>query len=104
MKIEHSHPVFRSLDFSPTEVRGTSRFSATEVRDICASRPGFNELPDLRQIGCPDDIFERQVEQRARKLGVEPKQLPEAKLLDQALHASLPKDDLDRRLAEAAIF
>ena len=50
-------------------IRGTSMRSAAEVRSILAARTGFPAMRDLRQLGCPDRIFEHLLEDRARRMG-----------------------------------
>src|SRR5712692_3109703 len=58
----------RQRTFSSAEVRASGRFTADEVRDVLA-RSGFQ---DLRQLGCPENIFHQILEQRAQKLGIAP--------------------------------
>lgn len=46
-------------------VRASGRFTADEVRMILAK----TETRDMRQLGCPDQLFDRILERRAANLG-----------------------------------
>jgi len=51
-------------------IRACGRYSAQEVRAILSRRvPGLPDLADIRQLGAPDSLFEKMLEQRARKMG-----------------------------------
>ncbi len=65
--IEYSHKAHREKSFK-SEVRASGRFSAEEVRTILQK----TEMRDLRQIGCPDWLFNKLLESRAKKLGLTP--------------------------------
>ena len=68
-------------DFESAElVRPTSTRSAAEVRVLLAARQGFPQMRDLRQLGCPDVLFERLLEARALRMGLsrESRTLPPA--------------------------
>ncbi len=81
-RVEYSNPLHREKSFKDNEARACGRFNETEVRSILVR----GKLHDLRQVGCPDSIFEHILEERARKLGVE------------------PADTLSTRIAENKIF
>lgn len=68
MAREYSSPVFRALSFNDANVQPTTHFSAAEVRSIMAKA----SMRDLRQVGCPAEIFERVLESQAKKLGIVP--------------------------------
>jgi hypothetical protein len=57
-RAEFSHPHFRSLSINPAEIRATSTRSRTETAGLL-SRLG---MVDVRQLGCPDDVFEETLE------------------------------------------
>jgi len=55
----------------PELIRGCGRYSAQEVRDILSRNvPGVPDLIDARQLGMPDGLFLKLLEQRAAKLGL----------------------------------
>jgi len=84
-RVEHSHPLFRQHDIRAEEVRGTSTRSARETTALLG-KVGF---VDVRQLGCPDDIFEFVLEQRALKI--------ERRSLDERIQASPELSDLSER-------
>jgi hypothetical protein len=57
-----------AFGISAENIRGTSRFSAAEVRSILA----VTGQPDVRQLGCPDHIFEDILHKNAEKRGIKP--------------------------------
>ena len=67
MTIECAHTTFRARAFNEADVRASGRFSAEEVRTILAN----SGTRDLRQIGCPDWLFDRMLERRAASLGMD---------------------------------
>ena len=88
--VEHSNVFHRGQDFSAAEVRSAGRFSANEVREIM-TRAGIR---DLRQIGCPDRLFEKLLENRAKTIGFEPRTAP----------TQAPAPDLADRLQAISLF
>ncbi len=69
---------------------GFAGFNAVELRAVCEFRPGFGHVQDLRALGCPDGIFQRLVERRAKKLGLTPSPaaLSDSQLRAKAAHLS----------------
>ncbi|MFZ0820036.1 MAG: hypothetical protein WAM91_08190 [Candidatus Acidiferrales bacterium] len=55
------------MQFSPEEIRFL--LAGHVERAATTARPILREAVDLREIGCPDVIFNSVLEQRARKLG-----------------------------------
>ena len=67
-QVEYSSPLFRDRGYKETEVRASGRFSAEEVRSLL----GKLGLKDIRQIGAPDDLFDRLLANRAERAGIAP--------------------------------
>ena len=88
--VEHSNILFRDKDTNLAEVRAVGRFSSAEVREIL-TRSGCK---DVRQLGCPDWIFEKLIEHRAKKLNFNPAPQP----------APAPAPDVAERLAANRLF
>ena len=60
----------RTVSMNPPEMRAAGPFTSAQVRELCREQPhaGLAAMIDLRNIGCPDFIFERQLQRRAAKL------------------------------------
>src|SRR5258708_39848042 len=81
---------------------GTAGFSPIELRGVCEYRPGFGHIEDLRSLGCPDHIFQRLVEKRAKALGIH---TPAPALTDSQLRAKAARigETLDAERANAEV-
>jgi len=86
---EYSHGSFVGRSVSSANVRSSGRFLAEEVRAILSKTGTI----DVRQLGCPDWLFDRVLARRAKKLGVRP-----------GSAAVAEPTDLDARIAAARIF
>jgi hypothetical protein len=64
---------FANQLFGDPTIQRSGRFSANEVRKILT----LTHSRDLRQLGCPDAIFDKGIERRAKALGIEPEGEPE---------------------------
>jgi hypothetical protein len=72
MRVEYSNHAKRFAEMAAIAARGVSGFSPAQVRTILAGNEERSLKPafDLRAIGCPDHIFQRLVERRAKTLGI----------------------------------
>jgi hypothetical protein len=52
---------------------GIAGFSPIELRGICEPKSrGDNGIKDLRTLGCPDWLFQKVIERRAKSFGLKP--------------------------------
>jgi hypothetical protein len=60
----------RSFLTTNIEVRSAGPFSASQVRELMKENRalGFSAMQDLRQLGCPDHVFESVLQHRAERL------------------------------------
>lgn len=72
--IEKSNHVSRLQEIAALPVDAVSGFTPAQVRSILAASPRHNlrAAGDLRNLGCPDSIFQHLVESRAKLLGIQP--------------------------------
>jgi hypothetical protein len=77
------------------------QFNAAEVRFLRLEHAmhGLAPVKDLRELGCPAHIFEKILEQRAKKLG------PDFERLRKDAAATAPSpDDLSQRIQSSKLF
>ena len=73
------------------------RFNEVEVRFLRGEHAmaGLRPIRDLRELGCPARIFEKILDQRARKLGP---------LDTLRVNAAPATDDLDQRISASKLW
>jgi hypothetical protein len=79
------------------------QFNVAEVRFLRQEHAmhRLNPIQDLRELGCPAHIFQRILEQRAKKLGPDFERLRN----DAAANATAPSsDDLSQRIQSSKLF
>jgi hypothetical protein len=89
------------VEFTEKEIQFLIGRHKVETADKGRQRALGAPMSDLREIGCPDKIFNRMLEDRAWKLG------PlwfEFRNRQRALQAAAPADDLASRVEASKLF
>jgi hypothetical protein len=91
-----------TMEFSPAEIQFLTQPHAPETAD--RQRPKLQPMADLRSLGCPANIFNRVLEDRARRLGSRFTEFRASQ--NRAAHASQVAAGmgLDERIAAAKPF
>lgn len=74
MKAETAASIeFANRLFGDPTIQRSGRFNPVEVRTILT----LAHMVDVRQLGCPDAVFDRVIEKNAKHFGIEPAGEPE---------------------------
>jgi hypothetical protein len=92
------------VQFTPVEIEFLLQPHRTETAD--RRRSELKPMLDIRALGCPDAIFNRILESRARQLGPRFAEFRDSQNRARAAHASQIAADagLDERIASAKPF
>lgn len=88
------------MKFTPEEMRFLMQPRVVENAARGGKEP-LNKIVDMRELGCPEPIFERTLERRAKKLG---RVFAEFRARRAAPAPLAPAPDLDARIAGGKLF